>query len=595
MTGIFITILNMSIGASVCILAVMLLRLLLRSAPKIFSYLLWAVVLIRLVCPVLPEADFGLLPDMKLYEEAVPTPKEAKFAAYQMRKMSQCSLGMFHNEWQRAGSGGETVAISEGNIPQKNGDGNHLPEEEFFLDHVPPYSYGRVIHILAMGWALAAFGLMAYAVTGYGLFMRGIAGKKISTPFVAGLIHPAIYLPDDLDDVQKQLVQEHERIHIRRLDHLVKPAAFLVCCVHWFNPLVWVSFFLMERDMEASCDEAVIRKIGYDKRKDYANTLLGLSQNRGWQAGYPIAFGENHVTNRIKRVVKMKKAGIWVVAGATLLLLSAAVLLLVSRPGEHAPEVVQVEQITTQGEDSVTGGWTNVPDTETSETPVNDQEDGKGLPEKNEDVPETHQETESDVEVPDLIMQEYYTSDELLKDSNLTYMQESEGGQETIMNYDASRVRDQYETILLPQQDEAFNDLGILFSYPVEDARISDFFGSRIHPVSGDIVYHLGIDFAAQKGTPVKAAANGTVAKTGFEDGSGNYVILLHENGDATYYCQCQEILVKEGDTVTRGEQIATLGSTGKSTGAHLHFAVSRNGKYIQPEFEETEQRNPPG
>ena len=94
MTGIFITILNMSIGASVCILAVMLLRLLLRSAPKIFSYLLWAVVLIRLVCPVLPEADFGLLPDMKLYEEAVPTPKEAKFAAYQMRKMSQCSLGI---------------------------------------------------------------------------------------------------------------------------------------------------------------------------------------------------------------------------------------------------------------------------------------------------------------------------------------------------------------------------------------------------------------------------------------------------------------------------------------------------------------------
>ncbi len=80
---------------------------------------------------------------------------------------------------------------------------------------------------------------------------------------------------------------------------MIKPIAYLVCCVHWFNPLVWAAFWLMERDMESSCDEAVLRKIGYDKRKDYAKTLLCLA-GEGWKAGYPIAFVENHVKSRIK-------------------------------------------------------------------------------------------------------------------------------------------------------------------------------------------------------------------------------------------------------------------------------------------------------
>ena len=559
MAGLFVTVLNMSIGASACILAVMLLRLLLHRAPKVFSYLLWAMVLVRLICPVLPKAGFGIVPDVELYKKAAPLPKEAAYAVYLAEKAGQIA---------------PDAKIPEENEKKEGENVDYLPAENILIDRFSPNAYGRGIQTLAMVWALAAFGLVTYAVASYGIFMRHIKNKKISTPFVAGLVRPVIYLPENLDDVQKQLVEEHERIHIRRLDYLVKPLAFLVCCVHWFNPLVWAAFFLMERDMEASCDEAVIRKVGYDKRKDYANVLLGLSQSRGWRAGYPIAFGENHVKSRIKGVVKMKKAGIGVVIGAAVLVMAATLLLLVNRS-----EKDRVEPEPVKAEDQEN-------DKEMAEA------SGTAQPSEMAQPPGGEIEESEPVEIPDLKMQEYYTAEELLKDNDLTYISESEaaaGSQETIMNYDPNRERDQYDVILLPQPDEAFNDIGILFSYPVEGAKISDGFGGRVHPVSGDILYHLGIDFAAEAGTPIMAAADGTVVKTGFDNDCGNYVILLHENGDATYYCQCKEILTEEGKKVMRGEQIATVGSTGKSTEAHLHFAVSRNGKFVEPEFEEGE------
>lgn len=569
MAGLFVTVLNMSIGASACILAVMLLRLLLHRAPKVFSYLLWAMVLVRLICPVLPKAGFGIVPDVELYKKAAPLPKEAAYAVYLAEKAGQIA---------------PDAKIPEENEKKEGENVDYLPAENILIDRFSPNAYGRGIQTLAMVWALAAFGLVTYAVASYGIFMRHIKNKKISTPFVAGLVRPVIYLPENLDDVQKQLVEEHERIHIRRLDYLVKPLAFLVCCVHWFNPLVWAAFFLMERDMEASCDEAVIRKVGYDKRKDYANVLLGLSQSRGWRAGYPIAFGENHVKSRIKGVVKMKKAGIGVTAGAVVMILAAAALLLVNRSGEDAAASgpARAEDLRDDAEE-VSGGEPgeslgDVAEISSPDKAANpsDGEIADGEPAK----------------IPDLKMQEYYTAEELLKDNDLTYISESEaaaGSQETIMNYDPNRERDQYDVILLPQPDEAFSDIGILFSYPVEGAKISDGFGGRVHPVSGDILYHLGIDFAAEAGTPIMAAADGTVVKTGFGNDCGNYVILLHENGDATYYCQCKEILTWEGKKVMRGEQIATVGSTGKSTGAHLHFAVSRDGKFVEPEFESGE------
>lgn len=552
MVKLFIAVVNMSVGASFCILAVMLLRLVLRRAPKIFSYLLWLVVLVRLVCPVLPEAKIGLVPDTELVEEIVDAPKEIRYLGYITKVTGKSNLPV---------GNGQADGVKEGTTS--------FPDEAILLKGAMFRLQERELTVLASIWGVVAFGLLAYAVVGYVLFMRSINKKEVTTPFVAGLLRPVIYLPDGLDDMQRQLVQEHEKIHIRRLDYLIKPGAFLVCCVHWFNPLVWVAFFLMEKDMEASCDEAVIRKIGYDRRKDYANTLLGLSQSRGWRAGYPIAFGENHVKKRIKGVVKMKKVGIGVVILAVVVVLAAAGLLLVDQPEKEASELTDALAVS---------------------EPVDVQEEGTDPSDEMAADPASEPEPEAEddiVNTPPVQLHEYYGKKELAEDGDWSYIASSGGSQETIMNYDPGRDRDQYDVLYLPQQDEAFDDFGILFSYPVEGARISDGFGSRTNPVSGDMLYHMGIDFAAEEGSVIMAAADGTVVETGFDDECGNYVILLHENGNATYYFHCREITAEEGGHVSRGEQIATVGKTGRATGSFVHFAVSENGKYIEPEFVE--------
>lgn len=126
-------------------------------------------------------------------------------------------------------------------------------------------------------------------------------------------------------------------------------------------------------------------------------------------------------------------------------------------------------------------------------------------------------------------------------------------------------------------------DIKILYDKPCNYLRISDAFGGRVHPVTQEMVMHEGIDFAAKEGTDITAAADGVVYETGFSEVYGNYVVLLHVNGDMTYYCHCRKVIVKKDDQVKRGQKIATVGTTGQSTGPHLHFALSRHGGFVDP------------
>ena len=191
----------------------------------------------------------------------------------------------------------------------------------------------------------------------------------------------------------------------------------------------------------------------------------------------------------------------------------------------------------------------------------------------------------------DTTMHEYYMSDKenetIDTDGTMTHLSEElEQGNangDTIMNYQPDR--DKFAVLLLESPDASNDLVGILYRYPVEGASISSAFGTRIHPITQEEKVHSGVDFAAEEGTPIVAAADGTVVKTGFDEENGNYVILQHSNGDATYYTACKEILTQEGSEVSVGDQIATVGSTGTSTGPHLHFAVSRQGEFVEPEF----------
>ena len=124
----------------------------------------------------------------------------------------------------------------------------------------------------------------------------------------------------------------------------------------------------------------------------------------------------------------------------------------------------------------------------------------------------------------------------------------------------------------------------IKYGKPCNYTRISGAFGGRTHPVTGEVILHEGIDFVATEGTDIMAAADGVVYETGYSAKYGNYVVLLHVNGEMTYYCQCQKISAKKDDQVKRGDKIATVGQTGQATGPHLHFALSRHGWFVNPE-----------
>lgn len=618
MTELFAMVLNGSIAAALAVLAVIAVRLFLKKAPGIFSYILWIAVFIRFLMPFSLEAGFGIIPAISVVQMRESHSADVTVHTYTPNELQA------ENDNGLAGVPGTDSAAQEDTLYIEEEESVYLPNEmiveteyeetEYLISDKKAVSMeisiagntmeipAQVVRMLTYVWFGAALLLILYMITSYGIFMGrlhragGMAvkeeGKKrafyiwtsdaVKTPFVAGVFCPVIYLPEALGNPQRELILEHEKVHMKRLDYLVKPVAGFICCIHWFNPLVWIAFYLMERDMESSCDEAVLRKIGYDRKKEYANTLLSIAETRVWKPGHPIAFGENSIKSRIKRTVKLKKTNPIVVVLGVVVTAAAVMLLLVNRSdgqddskrlllmnrSDSQKDQETAEPVTLPEELEVEEEWTQ-PETSAEQSGSADgQEQAK-----------TQTEIESNADV-NADVEEYLPHEEIYEEIY------KEGGGNQITNYVPSR--DQFENILLQEDDNtAVVLVGILYDYPVDYTRISDTYGTRIHPLTMEERMHSGIDFAAAAGTTVTAAADGKVIETGFDVYCGNYIIIQHINGDMTYYALCETIIANEGDEVTRGEQIATVGSTGRSTGAHLHFAVSRNGSYVEPQFAE--------
>lgn len=312
--------LNMSLTASVAIMAVLLLRLLLKKLPKVLSYALWGIVLFRLLCPVaLPSGVslFGLL--------NAPTAQNGTLSS----RMEYIPSDLVHTAYPQITLPvpGIGAAVNRA-LPQG--------EEQLVADPLE-----APVSIATYVWLAGVLAVSAYAVSSY-LRLRGklltasplreniYLADDIGTPFVMGLLRPKIYLPSSLDAREQTYIILHEQYHIRRLDHLAKALAFAALCLHWFNPLVWLAFTLAEKDMEMSCDEAVIRRLGDGVRADYAASLLSLSTGRRF--GVPLAFGENDTKSRIRNLATRKKTAFWLVlAAATVCIILAAALL--TNPG----------------------------------------------------------------------------------------------------------------------------------------------------------------------------------------------------------------------------------------------------------------------
>lgn len=322
---LFMQILDMSLQASIVILVVMAVRLLLKRAPKIFSYALWSVVLLRLLCPFSIEAPVSVVPSIESVSESYTlqdqpiSPISAGMAAYQ-------AVGDALN----GGLGVQHIYTTE---LQENGNPKVVTaswNEVWIL-------FGQYV------WLMGIAGMVIYSAVGYCKLRRRLTGASwmrdniyladhIDSPFVLGSVRPKIYLPSALGESEQRYIIAHEQQHIRRLDHMVKLIAYVALVLHWFNPLVWIAYLLFCKDMEMSCDEAVIRKLGEHIRADYSASLLNLATGRRSIGITPLAFGEGDTKGRIKNLSKWKKPLIWVSVVALVLCVAAAVCLLTDPP-----------------------------------------------------------------------------------------------------------------------------------------------------------------------------------------------------------------------------------------------------------------------
>ncbi len=308
MAGIFSEILNMSLTGSVVILSVMAARLLLKSAPKIFSYALWSVVLFRLLCPVAFTAPVSIL---EVFQPEVTQASETTSTVYYLPDIVEPSVGYV--------------------APSPDTD-YPVTQESFGTDTEQTLTPTQIASAV---WLAGFISLVLYSVVQYvNLRIRLIGAvqirdnvylaDQIGTAFVIGFFRPRIYLPSNVPSRERKFILAHERHHIRRFDHWIKLLAYLALCIHWFNPLAWAAFILAGKDMEMSCDEAVIKRMGSQIRADYSASLLRLATHKKIIAGMPLAFGEGDTKGRVMNMAKWEKPKLWV--SLICLLLCAVVL-----------------------------------------------------------------------------------------------------------------------------------------------------------------------------------------------------------------------------------------------------------------------------
>ena len=323
MEKLFLTVLNMSMTASLLIIVVLLIRLILKKAPRWINCLLWGIVAVRLICPFSFESIFSLIPS------AEPIPPEIT-----VMEEPQVTTGI-------------QIVNSVVN--------------PFLEHHFAPVSAAAVnpmqllTTISSAVWMVGVLGLLVYAVISYLLLYQKVKGSipwgkgvrlcdYIESPFILGVIRPRIYVPSGLTDEQFAHVIAHEKAHLCRRDHIWKPLGFLILAVHWFNPFVWAAYRFLCKDIEIACDEKVVRAMEEDSAIAYAQTLLDCSQERRSVLICPIAFGEVSVKERIQHVLHFRKPTLLIMMMALLACIVVAICFLTNpKPADSLPAEEQQE------------------------------------------------------------------------------------------------------------------------------------------------------------------------------------------------------------------------------------------------------------
>ena len=330
MGELFLKIVNMSISASYLVLAVLLLRLVLKKAPKWVSVLLWGFVAVRLICPVSFESVLSLIPSAQTISPQIMkdwTP-EISTSIEHLNTVDYPSI---------------TVSFAQN-----------------------PYASANPLQILiplaTIAWLVGIAAMLIYTAISYMLLRRKVStavllkdnifqSENVASPFVLGIIKPKIYLPFQMDGQALEYVIAHEQAHIRRKDHWWKPLGFLLLAIHWFNPLMWLGYILLCRDIELACDEKVIKTMDSEAKADYTQALVACSISRRSIAACPLAFGEVGVKARVKSVMHYKKPAFWIIAAAVVTCIAVGVCFL-TNPKEK-PSVVVSGIVAKSGENTV--------------------------------------------------------------------------------------------------------------------------------------------------------------------------------------------------------------------------------------------------
>ena len=327
MEAFFLKLVNMSITASWLVLPILAVRCIFKNAPKWILCLLWGLVAFRLICPFSIESHLSLIPNTEpIGQSAVIQEEPAKPARGEILD----SEGNVILEQPSPGANGE-ILDSEGNAILEKEDGAATFREESKTQ--------TWISLLSKVWFAGVCCMLVYTMASYHLLKRKVAtaipvtkgikqSEYVDSPFVLGIVRPVIYLPFGMAEADMAYVIAHEKAHIRRADHWWKPLGFGLLSVYWFNPVLWVAYILLCRDIEAACDEKVIRGMDRDARRAYSTALLNCSIHRRRIAACPLAFGETGVKARVKGVMNYKKPAFWLILLALVLVALVSVCFL---------------------------------------------------------------------------------------------------------------------------------------------------------------------------------------------------------------------------------------------------------------------------
>ena len=307
MAEVFLKIFNMSISATWLVLAVLVLRLCLKKAPRWVHVLLLGIVAVRLVCPISIESALSLIPSAEVISPDI-----------MMDRTPEITTGI------SAINSVVNPIIAESFTPSLGDSANPL---QIWIP-VIAVVWGMGMAVMAVYTAVSCFLLHRKVSTATRLYGNIYQSAHIPSPFVLGMIRPRIYLPFGMKEGDMAHVIAHEQTHIRRKDHWWKPLGFGLLTIHWFNPLMWVAYVLLCRDIELACDEKVIKELGRDQRADYSQALLTCSVDRRRIAACPLAFGEVGVRERVKNVLRYKKPAFWIIVLAVILCALLAVSML---------------------------------------------------------------------------------------------------------------------------------------------------------------------------------------------------------------------------------------------------------------------------